>query len=167
MKRRCKLWANTVVAAIVTSHKMCGTIKVRGMIRSLDEAVAAREPLIEIVVRFKEGVDCDLATAAVNSLGPDIELHPGHWYNNPRWLIGQVTAEGALRLFGARFTRVPLEHWNPQTRSYDGVHDNSFRWSFTKITRWPCELAAYVEGIGISQPGANDDTQPYVPLFER
>jgi hypothetical protein len=29
------------------------------MIRSLDEAVAAGEPLIEIVVRFKEGVDYD------------------------------------------------------------------------------------------------------------
>jgi hypothetical protein len=141
--------------------------KGRGMIRSLDEAVAAREPLIEIVVRFKEGVDYDFATAAVNSLGPDIELHPGHWYKDPRWRIGQVTAEGALRLFGARFRRVPLERWNPQTRSYDGVHDNSFRWSFTKITRWPCGLAAYVERIGISQPGANDDTQPYVPLFER
>jgi hypothetical protein len=55
---------------------MCGRRKVRGMIRPLDEAVAAREPLIEIVVRFEEGVDYDLATAAVNSLGADIELHP-------------------------------------------------------------------------------------------
>jgi hypothetical protein len=41
------------------------------MTRSLDEAVAAAEPLIDIVVKFKEGVDYDLATAMVNSLGPD------------------------------------------------------------------------------------------------
>jgi hypothetical protein len=34
------------------------------MIRSLDEAVAAGEPLIEIAVTFKGGVDYDLATAA-------------------------------------------------------------------------------------------------------
>jgi hypothetical protein len=137
------------------------------MIRSLDEAVAAGEPLIEIEVRFKEGVDYDLATAAVNSLGPDIELHSGHWYGNPRLRIGTVTAEGALRLFCARFTRVPLERWNPQTRSYDGVHDDYFKWDSTQITQWPRELAAYVESIGVSQPGADDDGQSYVPLFER
>lgn len=64
------------------------------MIRSLNEAVGAREPLIEIVVRFKEGVDYDLATAAVNSLGPDINLRLGHWYGDPRLRIGAVTAEG-------------------------------------------------------------------------
>jgi hypothetical protein len=137
------------------------------MIRSLDEAVAAGEPLIEIVVRFKEGVDYDLAMAAVNSLGSDIELHSGHWYGNPRLRIGAVTAEGALRLFCARFSRVPLERWNPQIRSYDGVHDDYFRWDSTQITQWPRELSAYVESIGVSQPGANDDGQSYVPLFER
>ena len=92
------------------------------MIRSLDEAVALGEPLIDIVVIFKEGVDYELATAAVNSLGPDIALSPGRWYGNPRWRIGAVTAEGALRLFCARFTRVPLQRWNPKTRSHDGVH---------------------------------------------
>jgi len=96
------------------------------MIRSLDEAVAGGEPLIEIVVRFKEGVDYDLATAAVNSLGSDIELHSGHWYGDPRLRIGAVTAEGALRLFCARFTRVPLERWNHQTRRYDGVRGDYF-----------------------------------------
>jgi len=137
------------------------------MIRSLSEAVAAGEPLIDIVVHLQEGVDYDLATATVNSLGPDIELHCGHWCGNPRWRIGQVTAEGALRLFGARFTRVPLERWNLQTRTYDSVHDDCFRWDSSQITQWPRELAAYVESIGITQPGANDDGQSYVPLFER
>jgi hypothetical protein len=137
------------------------------MTRSLDEAAAAGEPLIAIVVRFKEGVDYDRATAAVNSLGPDIDLRSAHWYGDPRLRIGAVTAEGALRLFCARFTRVPIERWNPQTRSYDGVHSDSFKWDSTQITRWPDELAGFVESIGVSQPGADDDGQPYVPLFER
>jgi hypothetical protein len=44
------------------------------MIRSLDDAVCAGEPLIDIVVIFREGVDYDRATAAVNALGSDIEL---------------------------------------------------------------------------------------------
>lgn len=137
------------------------------MIRSLDEAVAAGEPLIEIVVSFKQGVDYDLATATVNSLGPDIELSKGHWYNNPRLRIGAMTAEAGLRLFNCRFRRVPLERWNPQTRSYDGVHSDCFRWDSKEITDWPRELGALVEAVGISQPGADDDGQPYVPLFDR
>src|SRR5262245_49279631 len=137
------------------------------MIRSLDEAVGAREPLIEISVYFKEGVDYDLATAAVNSLGPDINLRLGHWYGDPRSRIGAVTAEGAFRLFSVRFVRVPLERWNPQTRSYDGAHSDYFRWSSSKITRWPDEVAPYVQSIGTPQPGADDDGQSYVPLFDR
>lgn len=136
------------------------------MIRSLDEAVALGEPLIDIVVIFKEGVDYELATAAVNSLGPDIALSPGRWYDNPRWRIGAVTAEGALRLFCARFTRVPLQRWNPKTRSHDGVHDDYFRWSSTEISQWPREVTPYLESIGITQPGADDDGQWYIPLFD-
>jgi hypothetical protein len=127
------------------------------MIRSLDEAAGAREPLIDIVEKFKGGVDYDLATRAVNSLGQDIELYAGHWYGSHQLRIGQVTAEGALRLFIVCFRRVPLERSNSQ----------SFRWSSTEIVRWPASIAPYVESIGITQPGANDDGQPYVPLFER
>jgi hypothetical protein len=126
------------------------------MNRSLDEAVSAGEPLIDIVVKFREGVDYDRATAAVNSLGPDVELQAGHWYGIPQLRIGCATAEGALRLFGAHFRRVPLQH-----------SDSYFRWSSTEITRWPEEIAPYVESIGVDQPGANDDGQAYVPLFDR
>src|SRR5262245_35263844 len=137
------------------------------MIRSLDEAVGAREPLIEIVVYFKEGVDYDLATAAVNSLGPDINLRPGHWYGDPQSRIGAVTAEGAFRLFGARFTRVPLKMCNPQSRSYECLSSCYFIWTSTKITRCPDDFAPYVQSVGAPQPGADDDGQWYVPLFDR
>jgi hypothetical protein len=126
------------------------------MNRSLDEAVSAGEPLIDIVVKFREGIDYDLATAAANSLGPDVELRAGHWYGIAQLRIGCVTAEGALRLFGTHFRRIPLQ----PPGSY-------FRWSSTEITRWPEEIAPYVESISVTQPGANDDGQAYVPLFDR
>ena len=126
------------------------------MSRSLDEAVTAGEPLIDIVVKFREGIDYDLATAAVNSLGADVELRAGHWHGNPQLRIGCVTAEGALRLFGAYFRRVPLQH----SGSY-------FRWSSTEITRWPETIAPYVVSISVTQPGADDHGQAYVPLFDR
>src|SRR5712672_2907767 len=119
--------------------------KMAGMIRSLDEAVGAGEPLIEIVVLFKEEVDYDLAAAAMNLLGPDIGLNHGHWYGNPRLRVGDITAEGALRLFSARFVRVPVELWNPQDGSY--LLTGCFRWSSTKITQWPDEVAPYVQSI--------------------
>jgi hypothetical protein len=135
------------------------------MIRSLEEAIGAGEPLIEIVVMFKEGVDYDLATSAMNSLGPDIRLKPGHWYGNPRLRVGDMTAEGALRVFSARFVRVPLELLKPQNRRY--MRSDCFRWNSTQITRWPDEVAPYVQSISTPQPGANDDGQWYVPLFDR
>ena len=136
------------------------------MIRSLVDAVAAEEPLIDIVVIFKEGVDYDLATAAVNSLGTDIELRPAHWYGKPQWRIGQITAEGALRLFNARFTRVPFQPQYPKWLAYESQSE-CFLWSSTQIIRWPDEIAPYVKSISATQPGSNDDGQPYVPLFDR
>ena len=54
------------------------------MIRTLEEAVRAGEPLIDIVVRFKDGVDFVAATETANVLGPDIELHEEDW---PRLVI--------------------------------------------------------------------------------
>jgi hypothetical protein len=143
-----------------------GENKSEPMMRSLDEAVASGEPLIDIVVVFKEGVDYELATRAVNCLGSDIELHTSDWYGSARMRIGAVTAEGALRLFGARFTRVPLERWDSQTNNYEGVHKDYFRWSSTEITEWPSQVDPYVASISATQPGADDDGQAYVPLFE-
>jgi hypothetical protein len=137
------------------------------MIRSLHDAVRAGELLIDIVVIFKAGVDYDRATAAVNALGSDIELDLRHWYDNPRWRIGQVTTEGALRLFAALVVRVPLDRWNPESRRHEGGWSDQFRWSSTKIVQWPDEIVPYVQSIGITQPGANDNGQAYVPLFDR
>lgn len=125
------------------------------MIRTLNEAAQAGEPLIDIVVEFKEGVDYPLAMATMNSLGPDLALHTIHWYGSAKLRIGSVTAEGALRLFNARFRRIPLPT------------SDLFCWSSTQISQWPEEVAAFVQSIGITQPGADDEGQPYVPLFDR
>ncbi|MGO9483633.1 MAG: hypothetical protein ACLPX9_03470 [Rhodomicrobium sp.] len=137
------------------------------MIRSLDDAVSAHEPLIAIVVRFKDDVDYAVATRIASRLGPDLWLHLGDWYNNPRLRIGCVTAEGALRHFGVRIRRVPLAKWNEKNNRFEGVHEDFFRWDQIKIVRWPEALAPFVEAVSITQPGADDDGQAYTPLFDR
>jgi hypothetical protein len=137
------------------------------MIRSLDDAVSAHEPLIDIVVQFKNGVDYALATDVANTLGPDLSLHKGDWYNDPRLRIGRVTAEGTLRHFGARVRRVPLAKWSEKNKRFEGVHEDFFRWDQIKIVQWPEQLVPFVEAVSITQPGADDDGQAYTPLFDR
>lgn len=137
------------------------------MIRSLDDAVRAGEPLIDITVRFKDGVDCKRATDIANSLGPDLELKTFDWYGHPALRTGQMTAEGALRLFGVKIRRVRVPRWDPIQNTYDGVHDNFFRWDIVPIETWPDELVPYVKSISTPQPGADDDGQAYIPLFDR
>lgn len=130
------------------------------MFRSLDDAVSAQEPLIDIIVVFKDGVDYAEATRIANALGPDLYLNSPDWYNDPRLRIGCVTVEGALRHFGVRVRRVPLANWNDRNKRYEGVHKDFFRWDQVEIFQWPEPLAPFVEGIGITQPGADDDGQP-------
>lgn len=144
-----------------------GAVWKDGMHRSLDAAVAAGEPLIDITVSFVDGADGTVATGLLNALGDDIEIDEHPWYGDDGLRIGQVTAEGAFRLFGARFTRVNLDKWKPETQRPEGRHGNVFRWSRTEIVRWPDELVGFISSMGITQPGANDDGQPYIPLFNR
>jgi hypothetical protein len=134
---------------------------------SLDDAVAARNPLIDVTVCFKDGVDYKQATKLLNSLGSDIEFHEGDWYGSARLRTGVMTAEAAFRLFNADFVRVPLEKWDAERKQYIGHWDNTFRWSSTEITQWPAILSDYVKSIGASQPGYDDDGQPYIPLHHR
>ena len=137
------------------------------MHRSLDEAFANGEPLIDLIVRFLNGVDDVAATKILNALGDDIHFHESPWYNDRGLRIGQATAEGAWRLFNTRFTRVPLDKWNPETKRHEGYSSEYFRWSQTAIERWPEELSGLVASIGMTQPGANDNFQPYIPLNDR
>ena len=135
--------------------------------RSLDEAVRSGAPLIDVIVRFKDGIDYAAATAIANTLGPDFTLNKSDWHGDPKLRIGQVTAEGALRHFGVKIRRVPLEEWNQHSQQFDGVNSDTFRWEQLEISQWPARLMPYVESISMTQPGANDDCQSYVPLFDR
>lgn len=135
-------------------------------IRSIDDTVAAGEPLIDLTISFIPGVDYEHATTVLNSLGTDIDVGQTHWYGDARIRSATITAEGAYRLFGVKFRRVPLEIWNPAT----GTHSPSaslFRWSSERITSWPERAAPFIKSIGTSQPGADDECQDYVPLFDR
>ena len=69
------------------------------MIRSLDDAVRAGEPVIDIMVKFKDGVDSGQATDIAHSLDPELELRKFHWYGDLALRTGEVTSEGAFRLF--------------------------------------------------------------------
>ncbi len=62
---------------------------------------------MDIVVAFKESVDYEQAAVALNSLGLDMEIMKDYWQGDPRCRIGCVTAEGACRIFGPHFRRVP------------------------------------------------------------
>lgn len=80
---------------------------------------------------------------------------------------GQVTAEGALRLFGVKIRRIRMPKMDPIQNTYDGVHYDFFRRDIVPIETWPDELVPYVKSISTPRPGADDDGQAYIPLFDR
>ncbi|MEO1282528.1 MAG: hypothetical protein AAFV69_12420 [Pseudomonadota bacterium] len=135
------------------------------MLRTLDDAIRAGEPLIDLFATFKDGVDCKAGTLSLNRLGKDIEFDKVGLMGDPRLRAGQVTAEGMYRLFGAKFIRTPLERWDENTGIHCGYWQDAFRWSSTPISHWPCVLDDYVESITPTQPGANDVGQFYEPSF--
>ena len=62
---------------------------------------------------------------------------------------------------------MPLAKWDPIQNKHEGVHESAFRWDTVPIETWPEELVPYVKSISTSQPGADDDRQAYIPLFDR
>jgi hypothetical protein len=93
----------------------------------LHRALARGAPLIDVVVRFREGVDAAEATRRIKALADDFDLYPGDWYGNPRLRLGTSTAEAMQRHFGWRITRVPLERYDEAAGTW-GVWDAYFRW---------------------------------------
>src|SRR3954451_15037204 len=86
------------------------------------------EPLAEISVRFRAGVDGVAATQWINSLANDFDLWPRPWYDNPQARIGTATKAALDRLFGWKIVRVPLP----------GSAQNLFWWDdVTQPTRFP------------------------------
>ena len=121
-------------------------------------------PLIEIVVRFKDGVDYEEATKKFNSLGEDIHLHSGDWYNQPNLRVGDASAESLFRLFDWKFHRIPLILQNEETGKFED--SDYFCWEDLKPKNvMPAIMQGIVENISYSQPGSNDQGQWYEPKF--
>lgn len=129
----------------------------------LHRAIDRGEPLIDVVVRFHDGVDAADATRRINALADDFDLHPGDWYDNPLLRLGTATAEAKERLFGWRIVRVPLERFDEATGEW-GVWENYFRWDDgAGPQRYPDGWAEMIADVGTTQPGADDQGQPWPP----
>ena len=108
---------------------------------TLNEMVKANKPLVEISISLAEGVDSEQLLRELNELADDFAAD----YSAYRWISGdkgiltaQSTPEALQRLFGWEIERVNLERWNPETRKYEGVWDNSYRWEeINKPTKYP------------------------------
>jgi hypothetical protein len=126
----------------------------------LHRALERGAPLVEIVVRFRSGVDYIAATASLNALGDDIDLYPRPWYDEPALRVGSATKEALERLFEWRLVRAPLSR-NHEAIGEWGVWPDTYYWKELNEPTLPSDIASIVETIGISQPGADDDGQWY------
>jgi hypothetical protein len=116
---------------------------------ALYEAIRKGAPLVEITVRFVEGIDCAAATDQLNAIADDFHLTPRPWYDDPQLRVGSATKEALERLFGWRLKRVPLV----------GQPD-LFCWGeVSAVQRHPID--GVIQGIAMEQPGADDDGQWY------
>jgi|GEM_PF-2225300 len=127
----------------------------------LRRALAAGAPLIEVVVRFRPGIDFADATGQVNALADDFDLHPEAWYGDPALRVGSATNQALERLFGWRIVRVPLERHLEATGEWS-VWPDTFRWEeLSSPQRMPPAAAQLIDSISITQPGADDEGQPF------
>jgi len=111
-------------------------------------AFARGEPLADVTVVFRSGVDGVAATERLNALADDFDLHPQPWYDNPRMRIGTSTKKALEQLFGWRIERTPL----PGGAGY---------WWTTVMgpSRYPQGCDSLIERMDLSQPGADDHGQ--------
>jgi len=130
----------------------------------LNRLAMSGTPLIQIVVRFKEGIDYEKANQEFNSLGEDIHLAEGAWYNQPNLRVGDASAESLFRLFGWKVHRIPLILQNPDTGEFE--ESQFFCWEDLEPRKFmPSNMEDIIESISYSQPGTNDDGQWYEPKF--
>jgi hypothetical protein len=111
-------------------------------------AFANGEPLADVTVVFRPGVDGVAATERLNALADDFDLHPRPYYDDPRLRIGTATKTALERLFGWRVVRAHLPG------------GGGYWWeTVTEPSRYPEGCEALIESMGLSQPGADDDGQ--------
>jgi hypothetical protein len=126
---------------------------------ALYEAIRKGAPLVEVTVRFVDGIDHDAATAQLNAIAEDFHLIPRPWYNLPQLRVGSATKEALERLFGWRLKRVPLPKYDEATKTW-GYWQDVYMWEeVSPPERYPVD--GMIQSIGMSQPGADDDGQWY------
>jgi hypothetical protein len=117
-------------------------------------ALIRGEPLADVVVKFRAGVDGVSATVRLNSLADDFDLYPRPWYDDPGSRIGTATRHALERMFGWKLRRVKL----PGQSSANPI----YWWEeIAPPTRYPQGAQEFIESLGLSQPGADDDGQWY------
>ena len=117
----------------------------------LHTAIRNRKPLVEVVIQFAEGIDCDSTTAKLNALADDFHLDHRPYMGKARLRIGSATKDALDRLFGWKLKRVPIGNLN----SCGGT--NSYKWAEeSPVCRHPIEG---IHSIVMTQPGADDEGQ--------
>lgn len=126
---------------------------------ALYEAVRNNIPLVEVVVRFVEGIDYEDATTRLNALAEDFHLHPKPWYNDPGLRIGTATKEALHRMFAWDLKRAPLARYDESTSTW-GHWPDIFCWEVVvPPSIYPIE--GIFKSISMEQPGADDNGQWY------
>jgi len=120
-------------------------------IPSVREAFDRGEPLVELWIKFRAGIDYQQATELLDGLGPDIEVHFMDGYGDPALRCANATAACMKRLFNVEMAR----------RSISPEFPEGFMWECVEIREWPPELAGLIHEIGITQPGGLDDGQAF------
>lgn len=126
----------------------------------LKSAFDRGEPLVDVVISFRAGVDPVHATERINIECEDIDLYPRPWYDQPRLRIATATRDALERVFGIKLERVQLKRYDETTKTWGYWSDT---WTWKQISGPDLELSdlsRLVEEIGLSQPGQGDGGQP-------
>lgn len=146
-------WSAPVVNSGSTSARWLPTLRRSAIMDpcSVQDAFRQGQPLVELWIRFHDGVDYRHATELLDGLGPDIDVGAGDWYS-PNTRCAQVTADGMLRLFNIRMQRIPMPREFPG--AYTWLH-------IARLTEWPAVMDGLIAEGGMTQPRSYDDGQPY------
>ena len=130
-------------------------------VAGLNAAHDRGEPLVEVTIQFRVGVDAVAATDRINAECEDFNLHPRPWYDQPRQRVGSATRGALERLFGVRLKRVRLERYDEAAGTW-GHWPNAWRWEQVGGPEpGRSEIGELVESVGLSQPGQGDEGQPW------
>jgi hypothetical protein len=125
---------------------------------SVQDAFRQGQPLVQLWVRFHDGVDYQHATELLDGLGADIDVTADEYYS-PDTRTAHVTPDGMRRLFNVTMQRIPMPSEFPG--AYTWFHRD-------RITSgWPATMDSLIAEIGMIQPGCYDDGQPYPTVAEQ